>query len=133
MVCFHSDYLHVEFYEAHSVLISQWYGRCTKEQYREALLRFSQLVRQTKAQYAITDRRMLPPIDQSEIDWTLNDYMSLFCKLPLKRFAYINSFDERSNEQLRDFLASPHCHIPFEVRIFDDLTSAYDWLVSVEA
>jgi len=133
MICFHADYLHIEFYKAHHVLISQWYGGCTSKQYRDALMRFLDFIHQTKAQYAITDRRMLPALAPEDIDWTLNEYMKLFCALPLKRFAYINSFDERSNQQLREFLKAPLCHMSFEIQMFEDLTSAYEWLISVEA
>ncbi|PRY06055.1 hypothetical protein CLV24_12837 [Pontibacter ummariensis] len=133
MVCFHSEYLHTELYEEQGVLVSQWYGKCTSQQYRDAHARFAYIVKQKNIQFAISDRRLLPPISQEDIDWTVNVFAKQFCQLPLKRFAYINCFNEAAGAQLQTFLSNPFCKIPFEVKVFEDLTSAYDWLVSVKA
>ncbi|MEJ8803628.1 hypothetical protein [Pontibacter sp. H249] len=133
MVCFDSEYLHVELYEEPGVLITQWYGKCTSKEYREALLKFNSYVRLYNVSYAIADRRLLPELSQKDAEWTLNDFLELFVQLPLKRFAVLNSFDEHAAEHLKRFLNDKRYPIPFEVQAFEDLTSAYDWLVSVEA
>ena len=133
MVCFDSEYLHVELYEEPDVLVTQWYGKCTSQQYREALLRFNSYVRLYNVPYAIADRRLLPPVSKEDMEWTLTEYLQLFVQLPLKRFAVLNSFDENAAEHLNRFLNDKRYPVPFEVQAFEDLTSAYDWLVSVEA
>lgn len=133
MICFDSEYLHVELYETPNVLITQWYGKCTSQQYREALLRFNSLVRLYDVQFAIADRRLLPKLQKEDLAWTVNEFLPLFCKLPLKRFAVLNSFDESAEELLKNFLKNSNYPIPFESCEFDDLNSAYDWLVSVKA
>lgn len=133
MICFDSEYLHVELYEGPNVLVTQWYGRCTSQQYREALLKFNSYVRLYNVPYAIADRRLLPAVSDEDIDWTVNEYLKLFVKLPLKRFAVLNSFDENAAQHLTRFMNNKQFPIPFEVQAFEDLTSAYDWLVSVEA
>jgi hypothetical protein len=133
MVCFDSEYLHVELYENPNVLVTQWYGNCTSQQYREALLRFISHVKQYKVQYAIADRRLLSALPEEDIDWTLNDYLETFRQLPLKKFAVLSSFDEAAEDYTYRFFNDKRYPIPFEVQDFDDLTSAYDWLVSVEA
>jgi len=56
-----------------------------------------------------------------------------FCYLPLKRFAVINCFDDEAAQQTLHFVQNPAMPIPFEIRMFDDLTSAYNWLVSAKA
>ena len=133
MVCFDSEYLHVELYENPNVLVTQWYGKCTRQQYREALLRFISYVKQYNIYYAIADRRLLPALPEEDIEWTLTTYLELFHELPLKRFAVLNSFDESAEDLAYRFLNDKRYPIMFEVQEFDDLTSAYDWLVSVEA
>ncbi|GAB3200758.1 hypothetical protein ABID22_003521 [Pontibacter aydingkolensis] len=133
MVCFDSEYLHVELYEEPNVLVTQWYGKCTSQQYREALLKFNSYVRLYNVAYAIADRRLLPPLSKEDAEWTVNDFLELFVKLPLKRFAVINSFDEGAAERYNQFISNKQHPIPFEVQTFEDLTSAYDWLVSVKA
>lgn len=133
MVCFDSEYLHVELYENPNVLVTQWYGKCTSQQYRDALLRFISYVEKYNVQYAIADRRLLPALTTEDADWTLNTYLELFHKLPLKRFAVLNSFDEAAEDLIKSFFNDTRYPILFEIQEFDDLTSAYDWLVSVEA
>jgi hypothetical protein len=133
MVCFDSEYLHVELYENPNVLVTQWYSKCTSQQYREALLRFISYVKQYNVQYAIADRRLLPALPDEDIEWTLNTFLEIFYQLPLKRFAALNSFDEAAEDYTYRFFNDKRYPVPFEVQIFDDLNSAYDWLVSVEA
>ncbi|WP_439880532.1 hypothetical protein ACSX1A_15400 [Pontibacter sp. MBLB2868] len=133
MICFDSEYLHVELYETPNVLVTQWYGKCTSQQYREALLRFNSYVRLYDVHFAIADRRSLPALPQNDLEWTVNVFLPLFRKLPLKRFAVLNSFDEAAEQVLPNFLNNEDYPLPFEAKAFDDLTSAYDWLVGVKA
>ena len=133
MICFDSEYLHVELYEGPNVLVSQWYGKCTSQQYREALLRFNSYVRLYNVRYAIADRRLLPALAPEDVDWTTNEFLELFSQLPLKRFAILNSFDEDAVIDFTRLAHSKRFPVPFEIQEFEDLTSAYDWLVSVEA
>lgn len=133
MICFDSEYLHVELYEEPNVLVTQWYGKCTSDQYREALIRFNSLVRLYDVHFAIADRRLLPALSKEDLIWTVKEFLPLFCNLPLKRFAVLNSFDEIAEELLPHFLKNTNYPIPFESQAFDDLTSAYDWLTSVKA
>jgi hypothetical protein len=133
MVLFDSAYIHLEYYTAHHVLVSQWYGGCSSQQYRDAVTMTSNYIKRMRIPFAISDRRMLPPLSPQDIEWTVNDYVKEFRQLPLKRFAVINSFDEVAAEQVHYFLNDKDNPLPFEARVFDDLTSAYEWLVSVEA
>jgi hypothetical protein len=133
MICFDSDYLHVELYETPNVLITQWSGPCTSQQYREALLRFNSLVLSHNIELAIADRRLLPSLSKEDTEWTLNYYLPLFVQLPLKRFAVLKSFDESAVRFLSNFFTNKEFSIPFERKEFDDLDSAYDWLVMVDA
>jgi hypothetical protein len=133
MVLFDSAYIHLEYYTAHHVLVSQWYGGCSSQQYRDAVTMTSNYIKRMQIPFAISDRRMLPPLSPPDREWTFNVYVEEFRQLPLKRFAVINSFDEVAAGQLFDFLNDKHHPLPFEARVFDDLTSAYEWLVSVEA
>ena len=133
MICFDSEYLHVELYEGPNVLVSQWYGKCTSQQYREALLRFNSYVRLYNVRYAIADRRLLPALAPEDVDWTTNEFLEFFSQLPLKRFAILNSFDEDAVIDFTRLTHNKRFPVPFEIQEFEDLTSAYDWLVSVEA
>ncbi|MFD3002231.1 hypothetical protein ACFS7Z_17805 [Pontibacter toksunensis] len=133
MVLFDSEYIHLEYYAAHHVLVSQWYGGCSSQQYREAVTMTSHYIRELKIPFAISDRRLLPPLPMEDIQWTARDFLPEFCQLPLIRFAAINSFDEVAAEQLIHFLNSKQYPLPFEAQVFEDLTSAYEWLLSVEA
>ncbi|RDV14178.1 hypothetical protein DXT99_16455 [Pontibacter diazotrophicus] len=133
MVLFDTEYIHLEYYAAHHVLVSQWYGGCSSLQYREAVTITSQYIRELHIPFAISDRRLLPPLPREDIQWTAQDFLPEFCQLPLKRFAAINSFDEVAAEQLVHFLNSKQYPLPFEAQVFEDLTSAYEWLLSVEA
>ena len=133
MVCFDSEYLHVELYEKPNVLVTQWYNKCTSQQYREALLNFISYVKRYNVHYAIADRRLLPALAPEDVEWTMNEFMKLFVQLPLKRFAYLNSFDEDAVINYTQLAHNKNYPIPFEIQEFEDLTSAYDWLVSVEA
>ena len=133
MVLFDSEYIHVEYYAAHHVLVSQWCGGCSSEQYRDAVNMTSHFIKDLHVPFAISDRRLLPPLSLEDIQWTIRDFLPEFCELPLRRFAVINSFDDVAAEQLVYFLNSKQYPLPFEAQVFDDLTSAYEWLVSVEA
>ncbi len=133
MILFDSDYIHLEYYAAHHVLVSQWYSGCSSRQYREAVTMTSHYIQEMNIPYAISDRRLLPPLSPEDIAWSVNEYIQTFVKLPLKRVAIINSFDEHAAEQLHYFINNPQFPLPFQMRAFDDLTSAYEWLVSVPA
>ncbi|WP_162053579.1 hypothetical protein [Pontibacter pamirensis] len=133
MVLFDTEYIHLEYYAAHHVLVSQWYGGCSSQQYRAAVTITSQYIKDLRIPFAISDRRLLPPLPWEDIQWTAQDFLPEFCQLPLKRFAAINSFDEVAAEQLVHFLNSKQYPLPFEAQVFEDLTSAYEWLLSVEA
>jgi hypothetical protein len=133
MVLFDSAYIHLEYYAKHRVIVSQWYGGCSSQQYRDAVNMTSGYIKSMQIPFAISDRRMLPPLSQEDMDWTMSAYIKEFCRLPLKRLAVLYSFDEAAAEQLHLFLNNRQYPIPFQVEVFDDLTSAYEWLVSVEA
>ncbi|MCJ8164711.1 hypothetical protein MKJ04_07640 [Pontibacter sp. E15-1] len=133
MTLFDSEYLHLEYYAAHHVLVSQWYGGCSSQQYREAVTNTSSYIQKMRIPFAISDRRLLPPLSPEDIEWSMHEYIRCFAKLPLKRFAIINSFDEQASAQLHLFLNNRQYPLPFKTQVFEDLTSAYEWLVSVEA
>ncbi|MCX2741307.1 hypothetical protein [Pontibacter anaerobius] len=134
MVLSSTPYHHLEYYAAHKVIVSQWYGQCTSEEYRETLHHFLHLVESMGIPYAISDRRLLPPISLEDTRWTLREFMDKFRRLPLKRFAFINSFDPHAEKQLEHFVNNDKViAFPFEVAVFEDLTSAYDWLMAAEA
>ncbi|MBF9255295.1 hypothetical protein I2I11_18500 [Pontibacter sp. 172403-2] len=133
MVCFHSEYLYVEYYASHGVLISQWYGRCSSRQYRDAMILTADIITKQNVHYFISDRRLLPSLAEADAAWTFDVFLKIFCALPLSRFAVLDSFDKAARQQTQRFLHHPATLLPFEVRIFEDLTSAYDWLISLEA
>ncbi|WP_276498762.1 hypothetical protein [Pontibacter litorisediminis] len=134
MVLSSTPFHHVEYYAAHNVIVSQWYGPCTSQEYRDTLNNFLQLVVAQGASYAISDRRLLPAIPKEDTRWTLQEFLKDFIKLPLKRFAFINSFDPIAQKQLQYFVnADKLGPFPFEVQVFNDLTSAYEWLTDTKA
>lgn len=112
MVLSETPYLHVEYYAAHDVIVSQWYGRCTSQEYRGALSRFLHFVASMGIKHAIADRRLLPPLPPEDAQWTVNEYREEFRKLSLKRFAIINSFDPAASEQLQHFLFNKRAPFP---------------------
>lgn len=131
MVLSSTPFHHIEFYPVHNVIVSQWYGACTSEEYRNTLHRFLHLVHDTDVPYVISDRRLLPPISPEDARWTLQEFLEEFRRLPLKRFAFINSFDPAAEKQLQFFLnKNKIAPFPFEVNVFEDLTSAYEWLMA---
>jgi hypothetical protein len=133
MICFDAEYLHVELYENPKVLVTQWGGECTSQEYREALLRFNSLIYKHKVPYAIADRRLLSRISVDDMDWTLTEYLEEFCKLPLKRFALLKAFDKNDDRYLNRFLHNEQYPLQFETKAFHDLDSAYDWLLEEKA
>ncbi|GAB3823259.1 hypothetical protein [Pontibacter rugosus] len=132
MVLFEASYLHLAYYAAHDVLISQWYGRCTSSEYRDALERFMHYVVSMNIQYAISDRRLLPPLSDEDAQWTTEVFLEGFRKLPLKRFAIIKSFSSSAGKQLHNSICNKYRPLSFEAKSFNDLTSAYDWLTTPE-
>ncbi|WP_242923781.1 hypothetical protein [Pontibacter liquoris] len=133
MVCFHTEYLHVEYYTATGVLVSQWFDKCSSKQYRDAMLFIVDIIQEHTINYVISDRRLLPQLSPEDNDWTQHHFRDIFCKMPLRRFAIINSFNDQAVEQTRQFLYNPSPPLPFETHLFEDLTSAYDWLVEAKA
>jgi hypothetical protein len=131
MVYLHTDYLLVEYHASSHVLLSQWYGKCSSLQYRQALIKLVRLARQLGAPYAIIDSRLLAPLDPDDLAWTRNVYAQAFSQLPLKRSASLKPFDPAAERQIQQVFSSQH-KLPFEMREFDDLTSAYDWLTSAQ-
>ncbi|OKL41117.1 hypothetical protein [Pontibacter flavimaris] len=131
MVLASTPFHHIEYYAAHNVIVSQWYGRCTSQEYRNTLLQFLHLVDEMHTPYAIADRRLLAAISLEDARWTLQEFLEGFRRLPLKRFAFINSFDPVAQKQLQYFMNTNKIEpFPFEVAVFEDLTSAYEWLVA---
>ncbi|WP_299708933.1 hypothetical protein [uncultured Pontibacter sp.] len=131
MVYLHTDYLLVEYHASSHVLLSQWYGKCSSLQYRQALIKLVRLARQLGAPYAIIDSRLLAPLDPDDLAWTRDVYAQAFSQLPLKRSASLNPFDPTAERQIQQIFSSQPS-LPFEVKEFDDLTSAYDWLTTAE-
>lgn len=133
MVYFYSDYLQMEYYSAQRVLISQWYASCNSLQYRNALIKFLRLTRDLGIKYAVNDQRLLPSLSEDDLNWTLDVYLRSFCEVPLQRFAIVNPFDAEASRQTKSILHNKHHQVPFETHIFEDLTSAYDWLLNGNA
>ena len=133
MVLFETEYIHLEYYAAHHVLVSQWFSGCSSEEYRQVETLTSEFIREMDIPFAISDRRLLHQLPLEDLRWTATEFLREFCQLPLKRFAIINCFDEAAAGQLHFFLHNKRYPLPFEARVFEDLTSAYEWLVSVEA
>lgn len=130
MVYFDSNYLHVEYYAASNVLISQWYGGCSSLQYRQALIKGIRLTKELGVEYAIMDERLIPPLSNEDFNWTRDFYMRALHRLPLKRVALVNAFDAAAEDQLLQMYHPQNGSLPFETCTFDDLTSAYEWLTS---
>lgn len=130
MVCLHTQYLHVEYHERDNVLISQWYGTCNSLQYRQALILSLRLAKEYSINYAITDRRLLPPLSESDLNWTKEIYHKAFNSLPLKRFAVVKPFNKEAEQQQNNLLENKVDKSKIEARTFEDLTSAYQWLVA---
>ena len=133
MVLFDAEYIHLEYYTAHHVLVSQWYGGCSSEEYRSTVTMTSRYIRKMNIPFVLSDRRLLHQLSPEDLRWTATEFLMEFRQLPLKRFAIINCFDEVAADQLHSFLHNERYPLPFEARVFEDLTSAYEWLVSVEA
>lgn len=128
---FQTDYLLVEYHAANNVLLSQWYGKCSSLQYRQALIQVIRLAKQLAPSYAITDSRLLSPLQPDDLAWTKDVYAQAFRKLPLKRSASLCPFDPTADQQVHQIFSTKK-RLPFEMKEFEDLTSAYDWLVSKE-
>lgn len=128
MVYFQTDYLQVELHDASNVLITQWYGRCNSLQYRQGLIQIVRIARDRQVRLAVVDRRLLQPVSEDDLDWSYHVYAKAYSKLPLQRLAVVSAFNsEAENQQKRIYNKDM---VRFETRKFDDLTSAYDWLVS---
>jgi hypothetical protein len=133
MVYFHTEYLLVEYHDASNILLSQWYGKCSSLQYRQALIKLVRLARQLNAPYAIIDSRLLAPLDSDDLAWTRTVYLQALSQLPLKRTASLCPFDPTAERQLQQVFSTRGTSLlPFEIKEFEDLTSAYDWLTSEE-
>lgn len=132
MVYLHTDYLLVEYHASSHVLLSQWYGKCSSLQYRQALIKLVRLARQLGVPYAINDSRLLSPLDPDDLAWTRDVYAQAFSQLPLKRSASLNPFDPTAERQIQQIFSNYKSNPSFELKEFDDLTSAYEWLVSEE-
>lgn len=130
MVCLHTHYLHVEYHEQDNVLISQWYGSCSSLQYRQALILSLRLARDYQIRYAVTDRRLLPPLSESDLTWTTEVYHKALKSLPIKRFAIIRSFNQEAERQHVKLIENRTSTTQIETRAFEDLTSAYEWIVT---
>lgn len=133
MVLYEASHQHIELYTAHNVLVSQWYGGCSSAEYRESLKRFLHFIETLQVHYAITDRRLLPPLAEEDALWTSEVFLEHFRRLPLRRFAIIRSFSLSAGKQLHHFIHNKERPLPFEAKVFEDLTSAYDWLTASEA
>lgn len=133
MICLHTPYLHVEYHEQDNVLISQWYGTCSSLQYRQALILSLRLAKQYHIDFAVTDRRLLPPLSESDLTWTTEVYQKAFNTLPLKRFAIIKPFNEEAEQQQLLLINNRVDTAKIEARAFEDLTSAYEWLMATAA
>ncbi|NDK56787.1 hypothetical protein [Pontibacter fetidus] len=131
MVYFHTDYLQVEHHQSANVLITQWYGGCSSLQYRQALIQVIRIIKELQVTNAVLDRRLLKPISPDDLNWTTTVYAKAYTRLPLKKIAVINSFNQETERQQQQLYALLKTCI--EVRTFDDLTSAYDWLTAVPA
>lgn len=133
MVYLHTHYLHVEYHERDNMLISQWYGSCSSLQYRQALILSLRLAKEHDIDFAITDRRLLPPLSEADLLWTAEVYHKALKAVPLKRFAIINPFDEVARQQQSRLVKSRVETSKIETRTFEDLTSAYEWLIAAKA
>jgi hypothetical protein len=132
MVCLHTPYLHVEYHEKDKLLVSQWYGTCSSLQYRQALILSLRIAKEYSVDFAVTDRRLLPPLSESDLTWTKEVYHKAFNTLPLKRFAIIKPFSQAAAQQQSSILKNRIKNSHIEARAFEDLTSAYEWLVAAE-
>ncbi|MBC5776002.1 hypothetical protein H8S95_18140 [Pontibacter sp. KCTC 32443] len=129
MVYFQTDYLQVEHHHTGNVLITQWYGGCSSLQYRQALINVIRIARELQVHCVVLDRRLLKPVSEDDLHWTCTIYAKAYAKLPLKKLAVIHSFDNETERQQQQLNA--HIGTYIETRSFDDLTSAYDWVISV--
>lgn len=129
MVYFRTDYLQVEHHDANNVLITQWYGGCSSLQYRQALIQIVRIARDLQVPFAVLDRRLLQPVSEDDLRWSYNIYAKVYSQLPLQRLAIVSAFDAEAESQQKKLYSKQL--IGFETRTFEDLTSAYDWLIAV--
>lgn len=132
MVYLHTHYLHVEYHERDNILINQWYGTCSSLQYRKALILSLRLIREHCIDYAITDRRLLPVLPKADLIWSTEVYHKALKTVPLKRFAMVKPFDEEARQQQFFLIDNRKDTTKIETRTFEDLTSAYEWLLAAE-
>lgn len=133
MVCLHTDYLHVEYHEQDNVLLSQWYGTCSSLQYRQALILLLRLAKEHHINLFVTDRRLLPPLSEDDLIWTTEIYLRAFNALPLKRLAIIKPYNQEAEQQQLKMINTRVNKSKIEARAFEDLTSAYEWLLAAAA
>ncbi|MBB6611513.1 hypothetical protein H7F15_10735 [Pontibacter sp. Tf4] len=129
MVYFQTDYLQVEHHSTSNVLITQWYGECSSLQYRQALIQIVRIARELQAEFAIMDRRLLQPVSEADLNWTYTVFAKSYSKLPLRKLAVIQAFDDHAEQQQQQLYQYLTNFIP--TRTFEDLTSAYNWVTSV--
>lgn len=115
--------------QQHGMITSTWNGFVPSEEYRAALWRIHDEVRDRHLQLWISDTRAMGAILHADEKWSLEVFMPEIIKLGLRRVAVVRGedyFTHTATERMVDATAEV---APFKVELFADPAEAERWLL----
>lgn len=111
--------------QAHNLLYIEWQPLVSAAPAREMLQHLLTTIDARHSSRWLVNLHGMPALSLSDQHWLEQHYLPQLARLPLQHMALILS-SHRQHEDLLDVTA--HCPPPFEVQVFDDLTTALEWL-----
>ncbi|AHJ95857.1 SpoIIAA family protein [Hymenobacter swuensis] len=116
--------------QARNLLYIEWQPLVSAAPAREMLQQLLTAIDTRHAVRWLVNLHGMPALSLSDQHWLEQHYLPQLVRLPLQYMALILT-SHRQHEDLLDVTA--HFPPPFEVQVFDDLTTALEWLHYVGA
>ncbi|MDX5437619.1 MAG: hypothetical protein LPK03_10515 [Pontibacter sp.] len=109
---------------------AQWRGRLRGAELREAYLLCLEMINRFSLARWLADDRLMGPIEQADLEWSLEVYVPRITASPLLRMARLPSHSEENLKAIDSMIDKGHGYdLQLFLRDFASKAEAMDWLM----
>ena len=128
LIYFKNNYLTLYYHTAESLGHPVWTGFASGEERRQSVRECIKLIQEEKPKFWLTDNRKMKAVRKADQDWFSQEIIPIMASSSLRKFAVLVSediFNQMAVENIYQQVVETNT---FEMRFFDDETTALAWL-----
>lgn len=128
MVYYDQPYVTIEIEPDKDLLVITWLGFAGSQEYRETRTRAIELSQEHGVKRWLSNMKNMKAIRQAEQEWTIDEWLPMFLKLKLERWAILVSDDMFNQMAVSSMMSKIRPYLNYPVEYFHDLNSARKWV-----